>query len=241
MPILQRSEVTVDSGDVQLPGVLTLPEGTSAVVIFIHGSQGSRGSPRNHYLADQLHQHGIGSLLFDRAPLDEREAEVDGAHFEGLRLARRLVYSLDWLATEPRLARKRFGLFGAGTGAGIAMIAAAERPLAIHAVACRGGEPDLAGDWLGRVLAPSLFIVGSNDEPALRWNQRAVERMRAPHELQVVLGASHLFTEPGKLEEVGELAVKWFTTYLRPDQPLEAPPPDPKAPYARNRPDPRYA
>ena len=242
MPIVQQSEVVVDGGDVQLAGTLSLPRGSNAVVVFVHGSRSSRSSPRNRYLAEQLHQQCIGSLLFDRAPLEEREAEVDAAHFEGLRLARRLVHALGWLSSEPRVMGKRFGLFGAGSGAGIAMIAAAERPLLIHAVVSRGGEPDLAGDWLARVLAPTLFIVGSNDEPALGWNQRAAERMRVPHELQVVLGANHLFTEPGKLEEVGVLATQWFTTYLRPDQPLEAAPPDPKQPsYVRSRPDSRYA
>jgi dienelactone hydrolase len=241
MPIVERSEVVVDGGDVELAGVLTLPRGSNAVVVFVHGSQGSRSSPRNVYLADRLHENGIGSLLFDRAPIEEREEEVDGAHFQGLRLARRLVRTLDWLSGEPRVFGKRFGLFGAGSGSGIAMIAAAERPLLIHAVVSRGGEPDLAGDWLERVLAPTLFIVGANDAPALGWNQRAGERMRSPHELQIVLGASHLFTEPGKLEEVADLATQWFTTYLRPDQPVEAPPPDPKQPsYVRTRPDPRY-
>jgi dienelactone hydrolase len=241
MPILQRSEIAIDVGDVELSGALTLPRESNAVVVFVHGSQGSRGSPRNLYLADQLHRHGIGSLLFDLASLEEREAEADAAHFQGLRLARRLVRTLDWLANEPRVFGKRLGLFGAGSGAGIAMIAAAERPLLVHAVVSRGGEPDLAGDWLTRVLAPTLLIVGANDEPALGWNQRAGERIRAPHELQIVLGASHLFTEPGKLEEVGALACQWFKTYLRPDQPLEAPPPDPDQPsYVRTRPDPRY-
>ena len=135
-----------------------------------------------------------------------------------------------------------FGLFGAGSGAGISLLSAAERPLLVHAVVSRGGEPDLAGDALTRVLAPTLFIVGANDDPALGWNQAAGSRMKAPHELQVIPGASHLFTEPGKLEEVSELAVSWFRTYLRPEQPVEAPPPDPRRPsYERNRPDPRYS
>ena len=136
----------------------------------------------------------------------------------------------------------RFGLFGAGSGAGISLLSAAERPLLVHAVVSRGGEPDLAGDALTRVLAPTLFIVGANDDPALGWNQAAGSRMKAPHEIQVIPGASHLFTEPGKLEEVSELAVSWFRTYLRPEQPVEAPPPDPRRPsYERNRPDPRYS
>jgi dienelactone hydrolase len=244
MSMVQKVELSIDAGDAEVAGVLTLPHGSNAVVVFVHGTQSSRASPRNLFLSEELNRHGIGSLLFDLATLEEHDTpeEADPSKFEGMRSVHRLTRALDWLAGAPRTAGMRFGLFGAGSGAGIALLSAAERPLLVHAVVSRGGEPDLAGDALRRVLAPTLLIVGANDAPALGWNQTAGSLMKAPHELQVITGASHLFTEPGKLEEVSDLAVKWFRTYLRPEQPLEAPPPDPSKPlYERNRPDPRYS
>lgn len=244
MSMVQKIELSIDTGDAEVAGVLTLPHGSNAVVVFVHGTQSSRASPRNAFLSEELNRHGIGTLLFDLSTLEEHDApeEADPSKFEGMRSVHRLTRALDWLALAPRTARMRFGLFGAGSGAGISLMSAAERPLLVHAVVSRGGEPDLAGDALPRVLAPTLFIVGSNDDPALGWNQSAGSRMKTPHELQVITGASHLFTEPGKLEEVSALAVGWFSTYLRPEQPVEPPPPDPRRPsYERNRPDPRYS
>lgn len=244
MSMVQRIELSIDADDVELAGVLTLPHGSNAVVVFVHGTQSSRASPRNQFLAGELNRRGIGCLLFDLSTLEENEGleETDPSQFDGMRSVRRLTCALDFLAHSPRTTRMRYGLFGAGSGAGISLLAAAQRPLLVHAVVSRGGEPDLAGDALSRVLAPTLLIVGSKDEPALGWNQSAGARMKAPHELQVIPGASHLFTEPGKLEEVSELAGAWFSTYLRPGQPLESIPPDPSMPsYERNRPDSRYS
>lgn len=220
-----RTEVHIDAGPVRLEGTLTLPEGTNGLVVFAHGSGSSRRSPRNRLVAEYLSDRDLGTLLFDL--LTAEEEEVDGhtaaIRFDITLLAARLTAAVDWVSWQPRLARARLGLFGASTGAAGALITAANRPGLIHAVVSRGGRPDLAGPALARVLAPTLLIVGGDDEPVLRLNRDAAAWMRAPHELEIVPGATHLFEEPGTLAKVAELAAKWFANHLRPEQPAEAP------------------
>lgn len=227
MAILDRSEVRIDAGSVTLEGSLNMPVGANALVIFAHGRGSTRRSPRNRLVADRLNDRGLGTLLFDLLTPEEESADARNAEFRfdvGL-LGARLTATMDWLARRssgrPELERARVGLFGASTGAAAALITAAERRSLVKAVVLRGGRPDLASSALPHVIAPTLMIVGGNDESVVELNQRATERMRCMHELQIVQGASHLFQEPGKIEEVAELAAGWFATYLRTEQPPE--------------------
>ena len=224
---MDRAEVQIEAGTATLAGRLSMPEGAHGLVVFAHGSGSSRHSPRNLLVSDRLNDAGIGTLLFDLLTDDEEKFDAKTAEyrFDVGFLAGRLTATVDWLsrryASRPRTARTRIGLFGASTGAAAALITAAERPTMVRAVVCRGGRPDLAHSMLPRVLAPTLFIVGANDETVVNINQGAAARMRAVHELQIVPGASHLFQEPGKLDAVAELAAGWFGTYLRSEQPAE--------------------
>ncbi|MFV0132368.1 dienelactone hydrolase family protein [Streptomyces sp. HMX87] len=204
--------VAVPSGRARLPGDLAVPAGARGVVLFAHGSGSSRFSPRNRAVAAELRRAGFGTLLLDL--LTEREEERDavtGEHrFDIALLAGRLADAVDWLAERPDTADLPVGLFGASTGAAAALIACAERPRRVAAVVSRGGRPDLAGDALAQVLAPVLLIVGGHDETVLGLNRRAAERLPGPHELHVVPGATHLFPEPGALEQVAGAAADWF-------------------------------
>jgi dienelactone hydrolase len=213
--------VQVRAGSVVLQGNLGLPEGASGVVLFAHGSGSGRHSPRNRFVAAKLREAGLGTLLIDL--LSEAEEVED--HYTGhLRfdiglLAERLVGATDWLAQDRRTASLRLGYFGASTGGGAALVAAARRP-AVGAVVSRGGRPDLAGAALPLVRAPTLLIVGGDDEPVIGLNESALARLGAPvKQLVIVPGASHLFEEPGKLEEVARLAADWFTRYLSAGRP----------------------
>jgi putative phosphoribosyl transferase len=208
--------VRIPSAHELLDADLAVPAELHGVVIFAHGSGSSRHSSRNRYVADSLQRAGFATVLLD---LLTREEEAIDLRTRELRfdigmLARRVADAIDWAATENRLADKPIGLFGASTGAAAAIIAAAERPQCVHAVVSRGGRPDLAGDALGRVQAPTLLIVGGLDGPVIGMNEEAAARMHAEHELVVVPGASHLFVEPGKLEEVAALARDWFARRL---------------------------
>ncbi|GGV35626.1 DeoR family transcriptional regulator [Actinomadura cremea] len=215
---MDTANVTLELEDAALPGDLALPDRPSGVVLFAHGSGSSRHSPRNRAVAAGLNRAGIGTLLIDL--LTAREGEVDDATRElrfdiGL-LTRRLVGAVDWLAAAPRTAGTPIGLFGASTGAAAALAAAAERPEHVGAVVSRGGRPDLAGPALERVNAPVLLIVGARDPEVLQLNDRATDRMRhATHRLEIVPGASHLFEEPGTLEQATDMAVRWFGHYLK--------------------------
>lgn len=206
-------EVVLESGGVRLDGTLSVPEGASGIVVFAHGSGSSRFSPRNRAVAEWLNACGLGTLLFDL--LTEHEEQLDAVsrrfRFDVELLARRLVLGTDWLLEHERTAARRIGFFGSSTGAAAALIGAAQRPGVVAAVVSRGGRPDLAGDALGLVQAPTLLIVGGNDEEVLDANRDAAERMSAPVRLEVISGATHLFEEPGALERVSELAGDWFT------------------------------
>lgn len=195
-----------------LAGELRLVESARGIVIFAHGSGSSRLSPRNRLVAQALSDAGLATLLFDL--LTEAEAADRANVFDIDLLARRLVDAIDWVASQPALADLPIGLFGASTGAAAALKAAAARPRAVTAVVSRGGRADLAGEALPRVTAPTLLIVGGNDEPVLGWNRDAAERMRAPVRVAVIPGATHLFEEPGAMERVTDLATDWFTERL---------------------------
>jgi dienelactone hydrolase len=196
----------------ELEGTLTLPSGAGGVVAFAHGSGSSRFSPRNRFVAEVLHQAGVGTLLFDL--LTEEESR-DRAHvFDIPLLAGRLLLGAEWLATDPATRDLPVGYFGASTGAAAALVAAAERPEHVGAVVSRGGRPDLAGSHLGRVRAPTLLIVGEEDREVLHLNRQAYAQLHCTKHLVVIPGATHLFEEPGTLEEAARHAAQWFRTHL---------------------------
>jgi len=208
-------EVTVSAAGAELAGDLVIPDGARGIVVFAHGSGSGRRSPRNRSVAAVLHEARLATLLFDLLTPQEEEVDLRTRHLRfdiGL-LAPRLVGATDWLASEPQTSALPFGYFGASTGAAAALVAAAERPEA-RAVVSRGGRPDLAGDALDRVRAPTLLIVGGRDEVVVQLNREAMARMSAPVELAIVPGATHLFEEPGALQEVSRLARDWFQRYL---------------------------
>jgi putative phosphoribosyl transferase len=194
-----------------------VPGPVRSVVLFAHGSGSSRHSPRNRAVAAELRAAGLGTLLLDL--LTEREEREDAVtaeyRFDIPLLAQRLVAAIDWLDRHPETAGLPVGLFGASTGAAAALIAATERPERVYAVVSRGGRPDMAGDASRRVRAPVLLLVGGDDREVLRLNRQAAARLSAPHEVQVVRGATHLFQEPGALEQVAAAARDWFLAQLR--------------------------
>ncbi len=199
-----------------LQGDLSIPPGASAVVIFAHGSGSSRHSPRNRFVAGELQQAGLATLLFDLlTPEEERLDEYTRQYrFDIGLLAERLVATTDWLALNPQTKHLNQAYFGASTGAAAALVAASKHPEWIRAVVSRGGRPDLAGDALERVEAPTLLIVGEWDVEVRRLNQQAFDRLGCEKKLVVLPGAAHLFEEPGKLEEVARLACDWFSCHL---------------------------
>jgi putative phosphoribosyl transferase len=208
---ISRREATIPVGSVSLPGTLVLPPGPRGVVAFAHGSGSSRHSSRNQYVASVLQQAGIGTLLFDL--LTEPEAADRRNVFDLQLLSERLLAAAHWVMSLPELAEQPVGLFGASTGAGAALIAAAEEEQ-IGAVVSRGGRPDLAGPWLERVRAPVLLIVGGDDGAVLGLNREALGELRCEKELAIVEGATHLFEEPGTLEQAARLAADWFVRHL---------------------------
>jgi putative phosphoribosyl transferase len=210
-------EVRLRAGTAELVGDLVVPAGAAGVVLFAHGSGSSRHSPRNRLVAGALRRVGLATLLLDLlTPAEEERDRVTAElRFDVALLAERLIAATDLLLAEPATAGLPLGLFGASTGAGAALIAAAERPETVAAVVSRGGRPDLAGEHLGRVRAPTLLIVGGRDQLVLELNRQAQARLAAPSRLEVVPGATHLFEEPGALEQVARLAAAWFTEHLR--------------------------
>jgi putative phosphoribosyl transferase len=205
--------IDVDRG-LSLAANRTPPHGKSrGIVVFAHGSGSSRHSPRNRQVAAILHSFGLGTLLLDLLTPEEEEVDMrTGEHrFDVHMLGERVVAAIDWLR---RVDASPIGLFGASTGAAAALIAAAERPEDVFAVVSRGGRPDLAGDDLPSVQAPTLLIVGSRDAAVLEMNESARARMQAETTLEVIPGATHLFEEPGALDEVARLALDWFERYL---------------------------
>jgi putative phosphoribosyl transferase len=213
-PPVRDEDVIVQTGAVRLVGHFTVPEVCSGLVVFAHGSGSSRHSPRNRFVAAALNEVGLGTLLFDLLTSDE---EMDRrAVFDIELLADRLGSVTDWLEAQPEAKGRRIGYFGASTGAGAALWAAAGRGSSIAAVVSRGGRPDLAGPKLGQVRAPTLLIVGGRDEVVIELNRRAQKELVCESRLAVVPGATHLFEEPGALEEVSRLAGDWFLRYLSP-------------------------
>ena len=214
----ERTEVIVRVDDAQLVGDLAIPPGAVGVVLFAHGSGSGRHSPRNRYVASVLQRARLATLLVDL--LTEAEEAVDARtghlRFDIAMLARRLGSVSDWLDQEPRTAGLGLGYFGASTGAAAAIVAAADRPNEVGAIVSRGGRPDLAGETLSRVRAPTLLIVGGRDPQVLELNRQALARLPGEKQLVVVPGASHLFEEPGTLEQVAVLARDWFLRYLAP-------------------------
>ena len=211
-------QVRVAAGGVILEGGLAVPDGARGVVLFAHGSGSSRHSPRNRFVAGVLREGGLATLLVDLLTPEEEAVDVRTRQLRfdiGL-LAERLVGAIDWLAQQSATRGLPVGLFGASTGGGAALVAAAARPDAVAAVVSRGGRPDLAGDALPAVRASSLLIVGGHDEAVIGLNRRAMARMQAPVTLEIVPGATHLFEEPGTLEEVARLARDWFVRHLAP-------------------------
>jgi putative phosphoribosyl transferase len=209
--------VEVPVGATTLKADLRVPARAQGLVIFAHGSGSSRFSTRNRQVADFLGERGFATLLLDLLTSQEEAIDVDTAEyrFDIARLGPRVSAAADWAATRPDIGALPIGCFGASTGAAAALIAAAERPAAIAAVVSRGGRPDLAGEALGRVRAPTLLIVGGHDEPVIELNRDAMRQMHGHVDLEIVPGATHLFEEPGTLEQVCELAAGWFARYLR--------------------------
>ncbi|HEX2182851.1 MAG TPA: phosphoribosyltransferase family protein [Rubrobacteraceae bacterium] len=212
--------VKVPAGPVELEGALSVPEGAAGVVLFAHGSGSSRHSPRNRHVARTLYESGLATLLVDLLTPDEEQVDLRTRHlrFDVGLLAQRLAGATDWLRRNPDTRDLRVGYFGASTGAGAALVAAAERPEDVGAVVSRGGRPDLAGESLPLVRAPTLLIVGGEDEPVIRMNEEALARLRAEKRLEIVPGAGHLFEEPGALDEVARLAAGWFGRHLAPEE-----------------------
>ncbi|HTN44664.1 MAG TPA: dienelactone hydrolase family protein [Nitrospiria bacterium] len=202
--------IRVDS--VTLQGVLAIPSGAPGLVLFAHGSGSSRHSPRNNYVAAVLRQAGIGTLLFDL--LTEEEDSVYKTRFDIHLLTDRLTAATKWLTARPETMKLKIGYFGASTGAAAALEAAAVLGPTIRAVVSRGGRPDLAGPVLYRVKAPTLLIVGGHDDAVVKLNQHAYDRLKTEKDLVIVPGATHLFEEPGALEEVARLAADWFMRHL---------------------------
>jgi dienelactone hydrolase len=209
-------EVRVTAGPVSLIGDLVRPEVADGLVLFAHGSGSSRLSPRNRHVAAVLRQGGLATVLMDLLTRDEETVDARTAHlrFDIAFLARRLAAATDWVQTKAETAGLPLGYFGASTGAAAALVAAAERPKAVRAIVSRGGRPDLAGPALARVQAPTLLIVGSLDRPVIEMNREAMARLTAEATLEVVPGATHLFEEPGTLDEVARLARAWFERWL---------------------------
>jgi len=205
-------------GPIVLEGTLSLPAKARGIVAFAHGSGSSRHSPRNRHVAHLLQEAGFATLLFDLLSVDEEteDALTGLLRFDIDLLTRRLISATDWLAAGPDTRSLPLGYFGASTGAGAALVAAAERPDLVRAVVSRGGRPDLAGSALERVQAPTLLIVGGNDQSVIVLNREALGRMVAPRRLETVPGATHLFEEPGTLDRVAEQAREWFARYLIP-------------------------
>jgi putative phosphoribosyl transferase len=215
--IHNKTEMKIPVGNVVVEGTLTLIPGAKGIVLFAHGSGSGRFSPRNQYVAKEFNKANIGTLLFDLLTTEEEEEDIVTAEyrFNIALLAERLIGATEWLRYDPKTKKLSFGYFGASTGAAAALIAAAKLPNEIAAVVSRGGRPDLAGEYLPSVVAPTLLLVGGLDTEVIELNQGAMDQMTAEKKLVIVAGATHLFEEPGTLEQVAKLSSEWFLRYLR--------------------------
>ena len=205
-------EVRIPAGRATLDGNLTIVGQAAALVLFVHGSGSSRHSPRNQFVARTLNNAGLATLLFDLLTpeeelVDSRTAEL---RFDIGLLAERLVHATNWIKQQPQMRDFGIGYFGSSTGGGAALVAAAQLPDDIDAIVSRGGRPDLAGDALPKVKAPTLLIVGGEDDVVIELNEKARAQMRCEVKMDIVPGATHLFEEPGALERVADLASDWF-------------------------------
>jgi putative phosphoribosyl transferase len=209
--------VIVQTGAVDVEGFLTLPEGATAIVLFVHGSGSSRHSPRNQAVAEEFNEFGLGTLLFDLLTESEEKEDLKtkDLRFNIPLLAERVVGAVKWLDRNPETRLLKMGLIGSSTGAAAALVAAAKMGTEIHAVVSRGGRPDLAGESLKHVSAPTLLIVGERDPQVLELNQVAFRELESDKSLEVIPGASHLFEETGTLEQASHLARGWFLEHLR--------------------------
>jgi putative phosphoribosyl transferase len=213
---VSEERVQIVSDNIRLNGDLIVPAGAKGVVVFAHGSGSSRFSPRNRYVASALREGGLGTLLMDLLSVQEEQMDERTGYlrFDIELLSERLVSATDWLKQHEPSRHLKIGYFGASTGAGAALVAAALRPDDVGAVVSRGGRPDLAGPALRELRAPTLLIVGGNDIPVITLNQQAINLMNTTRRMEIVPGASHLFEEPGTLEQVARLAREWFERYL---------------------------
>lgn len=214
----QSRDVHIMSGSTTLEGELSVPAEATGIVLFAHGSGSSRHSPRNQYVARMIREANVGTLLFDLLTRQEEAIDLTTRHLRfdiGL-LAERLVSATHWVAEQDDTRHLRVGYFGSSTGGGAALVAAAELGSQIGAVVSRGGRPDLAGPALSRVISPTLLIVGERDEAVIRLNEEAFAQLRCEKDLKIIPGATHLFEEPGALDEVARLAASWFREHLKP-------------------------
>lgn len=213
---IEHLRVLAPVGSLRLEGILSVPTAARGAVLFAHGSGSSRHSPRNRFVADILNESGLATLLIDLLTEDEQQVDLQTAllRFDIGLLAGRLEAITEWLAGHPEVKGLNIGHFGASTGAGAALVAAAELPQLVRAVVSRGGRPDLAGPSLAGVEAPTLLIVGAADTAVIELNRRAMAHMHCEKELRIIPSATHLFEEPGTLEKVAELARDWFSKKL---------------------------
>lgn len=206
--------IHINAEKVLLEGMLEIPENPNGIVLFAHGSGSSRFSPRNNFVADILRKGGLGTLLIDL--LSKEEDQTYKTRFDIPLLTERLIYAINWLYEDPKTQHLNIGLFGSSTGAAAALNAAAAFSQKIKAVVSRGGRPDLAEKMLSNVKAPTLIIVGGSDVDVLEANKQSYNKLLCTKELSIIPGATHLFEEPGCLEEVSKLARNWFNRYLSP-------------------------
>lgn len=210
------TSLAIPAGNVELAGDLVLPTEASGIVLFVHGSGSSRHSSRNQYVARVLQSSGIATLLFDLLTEDEDAIDLQTRHlrFDIGMLSQRLMLVTQWIQQYPQTSHLKISYFGASTGGGAALVAAAELGDQISAVVSRGGRPDLAGDALPQVKSPTLLLIGGWDGPVIEMNRDAYEQLQCEKSMEIIPAASHLFEEPGKLEEVARLSARWFSRHM---------------------------